>query len=243
MVSKSPPIIPMCVKFEARVLQESAIIKASRRLARPSVLGTRFFNAPWSGEIQPLFKSIISCYQQLVLHYERGENPTVNPISVENDCLLYLSHRLLCLPYQCPLTEFEEIIRVSIFVYLSIRIWSIYGTPCLDSQVKSLRDLLRRNNFLLESTASDLLFWVLFIGSLASKGLESHSWFSARLVDIADQMHLQDWDTATAFLGEFLFICRPQDDPAVELWYSLFQRRSLATIEARPILQQQMVIR
>ena len=223
----------MCTKFENRVLRESAIIKASHRFAKSLAFGTRFFNAPWSSEIQPLFKSIISWYQQLVSYYESRDIFTVDPMSVENDCLLYLSHRLLSLPYQCSITSFEETIRLSIFVYSCIRIWSIYGTPCLESQVEMLRESLSKNYFVLQSTASDLLFWILFTGSLASKGMGCNSWFLTCLVDIRGQLSLE-WDSAVSMLEEFFFVCRPQDEPAKELWISAFQGRNPTTLNVIP---------
>lgn len=216
----SRPAIPMCTKFEKRVLEQSTIIKASSHTTntRTSTLGARFFNAPWSNEIQPRLKLIISWYQQLVSYYESLETSSAEPMSVENDCLLYLSHRLLSLPYESTLTPFEETLRLAILVYSTIRVWSLYGMRCLEMLVETLRERLYKSYFSLQSTARDLLFWILFVGSLASKGMKCHSWFLVRLVDVADQLSLEGWGSTVSVLQEFLFVCRPRDEPAKELW-------------------------
>lgn len=210
----------MCAKFENRVLEQSTIIKASNRATntKASTFGARFFNAPWSNEIQPKLKSLISWYQQLVSYYENLSTISAEPMSVENDCLIYLTHRLLSLPHEISLTPFEEIVRLSILVYSSIRVWSLYGMPCLEVLVETLRHSLCKSYRTLQSTKSDLLFWILFMGSLASRGMECHSWFLAHLVDVADQLSLEGWGSAMSVLQGFLFVCRSSDEPAKELW-------------------------
>ncbi|CEJ59376.1 hypothetical protein PMG11_08001 [Penicillium brasilianum] len=220
MIQERPPAIPMCAKFENRVLEQSTIIKASNNTmkTKASTLGARFFNAPWSNQIQPRFKALISWYQQLVSYYENLGTISAEPMSVENDCLLYLTHRLLSLPYEISLTPFEEIVRLSILVYSSIRVWSLYGMPCLEVLVGTLRKSLCKSYRTLQSTNSDLLFWILFVGSLASRGMECHSWFLAHLVDVADQLSLEGWGSAISVLQGFLFVCRSADEPAKELW-------------------------
>lgn len=216
----------MCSKFQNRVFKESAFFKLNSRfakLSKLSKLGTGFFNSSWSKDIPPMFKSIISLFQQLVNYYESLDIVVAEPMSVENDCLLFLGYRLLALPYQCSLSAFQETVRLTILAYASIRVWSFYGMPCLEALVGSLRRSLIDSLPIIRSTAPDLLFWVLFIGSLASRGMDCHPWFLMRLVDVADELLLDGWDSAVSVLEKFFFVCRSQDEPARELWISAFR--------------------
>lgn len=215
--------LDMCSKFQSRVLKESSFFKAHNDFTKTSAFGARFFTASWSKDIHPIFKSIISSFQQLISYYESFNDVDVEPMSVENDCLLYLSHRLLSLPCHCPLTVFEETLRLSIMTYSCVRIWNLYGIPCLGCLIETLRKSLLRSFSILQSTAPDLLFWILFMGSLASKGMKSNSWFLAHLMDVAEQLSLKNWDSALSVLKNYFFVCRPRDEPAKELWYSTFR--------------------
>jgi hypothetical protein len=220
-MSNSMPTLDMCGKFQSRVLKESAFFKSKNRFTESSALGTRFFDASWP--IHPTFRSIISSFQQIISYYESFANVDVEPMSVENDCLLFLCYRLMSLPFQVSLTPFEETLRLSIMAYTCVRIWTLYGIPCLERLVELLRKSLFTSLSALQSTAPDLLFWILFIGSLASKAMKSHSWFLAQLKNIADKLSLQKWDHAVSLLEKFFFICRPSDEPAKELWHSTFR--------------------
>ncbi|OQD79652.1 hypothetical protein PENANT_c046G10488 [Penicillium antarcticum] len=199
------------------------LYRSKNRFTESSSLGTRFFTASWSRDIQPTFKSIISSYQQLISYYESFANVDVEPMSVENDCLLFLGYRLISLPYEVSLTPFEETLRLSIMTYNSVRIWALYGIPCLERLVDMLRISLFTSLSALQSTAPDLLFWIFFVGSLASKSMKHHSWFVAHLTDVADQLSLQKWDRAVGLLEKFFFVCRPSDEPAKDLWQSTFR--------------------
>lgn len=216
------PKLDMCAKFQTRVLKESAFFKANNHFTISSTLGTRIFNSPWSQEIHPIFKSILSHFRQLVSYYESFNEVDVEPMSVENDCLLYLNYRLLSLPFECLLTPFEETLRLSVLTYCCVRIWNLFGVPCLGALLEQLRRSLFRSLYLFQSTAPDLLFWILFIGSLASRGMKTSSWFLAHLTDAAEQMGLKNWASAASILETFFFVCRRHDEPARELWNSNF---------------------
>jgi hypothetical protein len=226
MITQAPPALYMCSKFQNRVFKESAFFKLNSRftkLSRFSKLGTSFLNSPWSTDIPPMFKSIISLFQQLVTYYESLDIVVADPMSVENDCLLFLGYRLLGLPYQCELSPFQETLRLAILAYASVRVWSFYGMSCLESLAETLRQSLVESLPVIRSTAPDLLFWVLFIGSLASRGMRCHSWFLTRLVDAADQLGLEGWGSALPILERFFFVCRSKDEPAKEMWNSAFR--------------------
>lgn len=221
-MSNSLPKLDMCSKFQKRVLKESGFFKANNQFANNSTLGTQFFNASWSPDINPILKSIISSLRQLISYYESFNDVDVEPMSVENDCLLYLNYRLLSLPCQCSLAPFDETLRLTLLAYCCVRVWNLYGVPCLGNLIESLRKSLLQSFHVFQSTAPELLFYILFIGSLASRNMKPNPWFLVHLTDATDQLGLKDWDSAVSTLEGFFFVSRPSDDPAKELWYSNF---------------------
>jgi hypothetical protein len=221
-MSDTLPKIDMCSKFQNRVIKESSFFTANNHFTKSSPLGIRFFSAPWSRDIHPIFQSILSSFQQLISYYESFNDVDVEPMSVENDCLLYLNYRLLSLPNQCVLTPLEETLRLSVLTYCCVRIWNLYGVPCLGLLIEKLRRSLLQSFYVLRSTAPDLLFWVLFVGSLASRAMKPNAWFLAQLTDTADQLALKDWPSAVSTLETFFFVCRRSDEPAKDLWMSTF---------------------
>ncbi|KAJ5669892.1 hypothetical protein N7462_010962 [Penicillium macrosclerotiorum] len=222
MIGTTPPAVRMCAKFEDRIIKESLSYKLNELPTRRSTVGLHFFDASWSKHIQSKFKPIIQSFQSLITFYENLDIVQLEPMSVENDHLLFLGYQLLSLPYLCSLTPFEETIRLSIFVYASCRIWSFYGTSCLEVLVETLRESISTSFVVLESVASDLLFWILFIGSLASKGMKCHSWYLGLLTDLADKLFLEGWDSVVSILERYFFRFRSEDDPAKEIWNSAF---------------------
>jgi hypothetical protein len=59
--------------------------------------------------------------------------------------------------------------------------------------------------------APDLLFWMLVIGGLGSKGYSTHSWFVDHTAYVAQHVGLSDRHQARRLLGEFFYADQPED--------------------------------
>jgi hypothetical protein len=66
--------------------------------------------------------------------------------------------------------------------------------------------------------ADDLLFWILFVGGMASEGLECRRWFVVRLRETADRLGITGWDAAFPLLDGFFFLDRSGENYAGNLW-------------------------
>lgn len=160
------------------------------------------------------FRNIISCH-------ERSVEVDSRHMPVENDYLVFLSHRLYALPYKTPITPFQDVLRISLLVYGLVRIWGWSRKPCFAYMAQMARQKIEKCDDFLQETAPDLLFWALFLGGLVSTGLDGHDWFLARLDQLAERMCILDWDQAVLVLQGFFFVCRSTDESAKELWASM----------------------
>ena len=82
-----------------------------------------------------------------------------------------------------------------------------------------------RGYMVLQNQAPDLLFWALFMGSLASQELDCHPWFLNTLMDVAEMLSLTDWESAREVLEGFFFMYRSTDEPAKIIWDSALELR------------------
>lgn len=78
----------------------------------------------------------------------------------------------------------------------------------------SLRDSYEE----MSELAPDLLFWVLFMGGYASRGLECHGWFLEGLVECAVSRGVSSWDKACGVLERFFFVQRVTEEPWRGFW-------------------------
>lgn len=201
-----------------RAQADSALFKSHNA---SSAVGTRFFSSALSRDICAELQSILQSFQQLISHYESIEGTDTRSLPLENDYLLLLVRKLYSLPYDCTLTPVQDTIKISVLVYCVVRIWKFEGKPCIQYLNRTLRQSLEKSRPELETTAPDLIFWSLFLGALASPGLESHKWCVTGLKESARKLSLKDWDSAVLVLQGFFFVCRPSNEPAKRLWHSI----------------------
>ncbi|KAJ5579583.1 uncharacterized protein N7459_005568 [Penicillium hispanicum] len=223
LVANQPPIFDITPKWVSRLRDESSFLNFDKD--EPSTVGYGFFDSTWAGDIHPQLILILQSLRKLIPCYENEVYANSQSIPIANDCLLLLTHQLLSLSYEFPLTPFQETLRLSILLYVAIRIWTFQGKGCTEYFLQFLRTSLDKTHHLLERTAVDLLFWIYFMSSFASKGLECHSWCVARLIKCGDALSVDDWDSAFLVLRRFLFVSRSTDESAKEFWNSVRQSR------------------
>lgn len=211
--------------MQKRVAKEFSSIKSHPGYIKSPTLGTRFFQSPWSHALRPDFIPIIESFQELIPCYEGIIKTGSRPSAVGNDCLCLLCHRLLSLTDECAHDPLEDTLRLSILVYCVTRLWIFQGLPCMPIIVDHFQRSIVRGYMVLQNQAPDLLFWALFMGSLASQELDCHPWFLNTLMDVAEMLSLTDWESAREVLEGFFFMYRSTDEPAKIIWDSALELR------------------
>lgn len=189
-----------------------------------SVLGTSFFKASWYAGLEDSMKFFLRASQRLVQYFEVSSlNPSI-VLPTDNSLFLLLGYQLVSIRYTAtPVEDFDshpvscllnEPLRLSLFIYLNMRIWNFQDYPIMHHLVKSLRDSLlctisttfSASALLhIKTTAPDVLFWILFIGGMAAQGHSPHLWFVHQLVDLAAILELRDWRAVRKLLGGYLY--------------------------------------
>ncbi|KAL3467875.1 hypothetical protein BJX64DRAFT_124443 [Aspergillus heterothallicus] len=216
LLTRSLPAFPMSVTWRNRVLDRSRVAQSSCKTRELSSCGTRFFTSPWSQYLQAGMNSSLRLFQRLTLCTSTQRPSGLTPL---DDSLINLAtHELLCLSFVGSAADFHEPLRVALLLYALTRILSLQWIKATAFVVEDLRRSLLSSLPVLQTTATDLLFWILFTGGMASGGLECRRWFVARLRETADRLEITDWNTALALLDGFLFLRRPGDSCAEALW-------------------------
>ncbi|KAL3487461.1 hypothetical protein BJX62DRAFT_213506 [Aspergillus germanicus] len=257
-LTNTTPARPLIARWRCEILQETNVFHSSSDLvshldhstrARLSMLGTSFFEAPWYYDLAGTMKALLCVSQRLIQYYEAGRLQPSPDVLTDNSLFLVLGHQLLSTRYPAlsPAGEshsetvscvLDEPIRITLFIYLNMRIWNFQEYPIMQRLVNSLRDALlciviisptgfpvplpapASVLFHVKNNAPDVVFWMLFIGAMASQGhsANTQSWFVHQLADLAELLELRDWEMAREFLGGFFFTDQPGQQRGEELW-------------------------
>jgi hypothetical protein len=221
LINDKPVQLNKSWKWEFKVRKECPFLWENYEIA-PSFVGRRFFTSSWSSDLHPELVSSLCSLKKLVSLYENVSCSSWKQTRMDNDGLLLLNHELLTLAHDRSLPAFQDTLRLAILIYTVVRIRGFGGMPCADIFVSTLRKSLQASSASLKSTAPDLLLWILFIGSLASRGRSCHSSFLQKLQESAHELSLERWDSAVVVLQEYFFVYRSSDGPVKEMWHSAF---------------------
>jgi hypothetical protein len=181
-------------------------------------LGSRFATAPWFAELDPSMQYTIDVCHRLLVHIGIAALRPNVVMPGDNDLYLLLEHHLVSLDYPERNTDLNEPLRQTIFIYLYIRVMHLQSFPIMPYMADALRECLLPRLSYLQEIAPDLLFWILFVGALASQGYRSHPWFVAYLRCMASSLGLEEWDKARVVLGEFFYAPEPEETVVDDLW-------------------------
>jgi hypothetical protein len=176
-------------------------------------LGIRFARASWYAELDSSMKYTIDVCRRLLVHFEMATTPPNVVMPTDNDLYITLKHHLLSLHYAPRNDDLNEPLRCSLFIYTYLRVSHFGSFPAMRYIVDGLRQSLVPRLAYFKVTAPDLLFWILFIGGMASQGHVSHPWFMVNLRDLAEE-----WDKARLVLGEFFYTDQHGHKEAEDLW-------------------------
>ncbi|RDW61827.1 uncharacterized protein DSM5745_10499 [Aspergillus mulundensis] len=251
-LTDTPPL-PLSPKWRAEILQGLKLFSTSTGFLSSladldptlhnqlSHLGTSFLNAPWLTTLPPTLQTTLVISQRLVAYYEAAQ---VDPSLIkptDNDLFVVLMHRLVADTYK---DTVHEPLRLCLLVYLNMRVWHLQSFPIMACLVGMLRGSLLSPSASasvsavdvavdvdggcsvlshLQSVAPDLLFWILFIGGMASHGHSGHSWFLGRLAECASRLGFglegdAGWADVRGLLGGFFYTDQKGEVLGEEVW-------------------------
>ncbi|KAF7136989.1 hypothetical protein CNMCM5793_006740 [Aspergillus hiratsukae] len=236
----SRPMFPMSARWRSEILQESTLFRSTEHLQVSKsleILGNRFFAAPWYSRFDSSLKSFVQVLRRLIIYLETAQQQPSIVLPTDNDLFLVFEHQLLSTVYESGATLLQEPLRLSMLIYLNVRIWHFQAFPFMQFMVEALRRSLVPAYGHAQSTASDLLFWILFIGGMASQGYKCHPWFVSRLTEVARRLDLVEWEKARETLGGFFYTDQPGERGAENLWNEVLLMESYPYIAPKPTFQ------
>jgi hypothetical protein len=167
-------------------------------------------------------------HQLLDTRYTTAER-VITTAEDEAEAEAEMSRSLSVNPRNSPL---NEPLRLTLLTFLTTRMWHLQPFPAMeyttrylkeglcatlpDAEIDRIRDpetalttdaTTDTNTVLhhLTTTAPDLLFWILFVGGMASQSYTSYPWFVEQLALSVRSLGLWEWEQARKVLGGFFW--------------------------------------
>ncbi|KAH7186711.1 hypothetical protein DER44DRAFT_681546 [Fusarium oxysporum] len=239
-LKNSRPVFPMSAKFRSEILQESKVFQPGNHFKIPLALvplGRRFTDAPWYKDLHPTMQTFIEVFRRLIIYFEIATMQPEVVMPTDNDLFLVLEHQLLSISYTPEGDDLNEPLRLSLLIYLNLRVWHFQTFPFMRYMVEALKRSLAPKLPHFQAAAPDLSFWVLFIGGMASQGYTTHPWFTTHLTEMAQRLGVEDWEKVRVVLGEFFYTDQPGETGAEDLWNEALLGGSYPYIAPKPTLQ------
>ncbi|KAL3446102.1 hypothetical protein BJX65DRAFT_309340 [Aspergillus insuetus] len=207
-LTNTRPTFAMSSRFRSEILQNERFFQTREPHSVPSrlsQLGKSFFTAPWYAQLDSSIRAYTQVLHRLIIHYEEAQlNPSlITP--TDNDLFLVFDHQLLSTAYASGEDDLHEPLRLAFLIYVNIRIWHFQGIPLTQYPATALQTSLEVPFAYLQVNATKLLFWMLWMGGLASRGAECNVWFVENLRVVVQQLGLDHWVTARILLGGFFY--------------------------------------
>ncbi|KAL2848721.1 hypothetical protein BJX68DRAFT_276253 [Aspergillus pseudodeflectus] len=239
ILTNTRPAFPMSPKWRSEILQETKVFQSvdfllpfynttntndpdnplTEIMKILSPLGTSFFKAPWYMSLDPSMKSFLHVMKRLIQYYEIAQLTPSIVMPTDNDLFLLLEYQLVNVTYPVSHNGFNEPLRLALLIYLNMRIWHLHSFPYMAYLTGYLRTALEGVLARLRGDDPRLLFWILFIGDMASLGHEGHSWFVEKLAEIAyEHLGIRGWSEAREVLVGYFYMDQPGDSGGEDLW-------------------------
>ncbi|KKK18816.1 hypothetical protein ARAM_003261 [Aspergillus rambellii] len=228
-LKNSRPIFSLSARWRSEILQESKVFRSTEKLETSEALaliGTYFFKAPWFQGLDSSMKTFLRVFQRLITYYEIAQLRPSLVMPTDNDLFLVFEHELLSASY-AEETDVHEPLRLCLLIYLNLRVWHFQSFPFMRYMIEALRQsLVPRLNYI-ETMDRTLLFWILFVGGMASQGYNCHPWFVHHLTTTTTRLGFDKWETARPVLGRFFYTDQPGEKRGAEdLWNEVLVKES-----------------
>ncbi|KAL5343159.1 hypothetical protein BJX70DRAFT_354728 [Aspergillus crustosus] len=254
-LNNTQPSFPIIPKWRNAILQHPKTfqITGQEDINIPealSSLGISIFNSTWYEELDKSMKVLLRVLFRLIIYYETAVRNPSSVTPTDNDLYILFEHQLVSIKFdqtntiannpdisetelqnenQEPLPlDLNESLRITLLVYTNLRLWHLQAFPFMQYIAESLKQNLSIHLLQIQTTASpDLLFWMLFIGGLASQGYNSHSWFVSKLIVTTESLQITTWEEARWILDGFFYTDQEDEKKAEEaLWNEILAKQA-----------------
>ncbi|KAF3392551.1 hypothetical protein F1880_008838 [Penicillium rolfsii] len=236
-LTNTTPGLPLVASWRNEVLQEMKVFYSTsdfiahlddrfkESASSLQLLGTSFFAAHWYQILEDSMKKILHIFQRKIQYYEVACLQPAIVMRTDNDLFVLLEYQIISIRYApnpsaSPVGSslLNEPLRMTLFIYLNMCVF-----PVMKYMVTPLQECLSSTAPIptlthMKYTAPDLLFWILFIGTMASRGHDGHSWFIANLVELSLYLRIHHWSAAREILGGFFYTDFDGQLGGEELW-------------------------
>ncbi|OKO98051.1 hypothetical protein PENSUB_9631 [Penicillium subrubescens] len=250
-LTNTRPALPLIASWRNEILQEMKVFYSNSNFmahlderfkenaSRLSLLGTSFFAAPWYQGLEDSMKKLLHMFQRSIQYYEVACLRPSIIVRTDNDLFVLLEHQLISIRYapnpsasSMVSSLLNEPLRITLFIYLNMCVWTFQVFPVMQYMVNPLRQNLLSAVPIptlthIKHKAPDVLFWMLFIGSMASRGHDGHWWFVAQLVELTLHLGIHDWGAAREILGGFFYTDQSGQLGGEELWEQVIRLEQL----------------
>ncbi|PCG99393.1 Protein of unknown function DUF3468 [Penicillium occitanis (nom. inval.)] len=231
----SRPVFPISSRWRSEIIQDSRLFLARDELDTPkdlASLGITIFSSLWYIKLDRTMKTFLQVIRRLIFYYEYVQRNPASVMPTDNDLFLVAEHQLLSAGYiRTDPTDINEPLRLTLLVYLNLRVWHFQSFPFMEYVVESLRQSLNLSYSYLQTETPELLLWILVLGSLGSQGYKCHRWYLNRLIEITDRLGLRKWEEARALLGGYFYTDQISEKKAEEdLWNEVLLRETFPYI-------------
>ncbi|KAL4883496.1 hypothetical protein BJY04DRAFT_26343 [Aspergillus karnatakaensis] len=241
-LNNARPTFPISARWRSEILQDSAIFQTTNgNLDIPqhlSSLGASFSaSSAWYSSLDQTMQTFLSVFRRLILYYEIAQLRPSVVMETDNDLFLVFEHELLSLRhrYYPSAEDIHEPLRLSLLIYVNLRIWHFQRFPFMQYMVEALKQSLEISLAHLTTSAADLLFWMMFIGGLASQGYATHRWFVNHLRRVTSELGLEEWGDARKVLEGFFYTEQATERKAEEdLWNEVLTKGAYTYIAPKP---------
>ncbi|KAJ5355125.1 uncharacterized protein N7496_012337 [Penicillium cataractarum] len=217
------PIFPISTRWRSEIIQDFRLLLTRDEIDTPkdlASLGVTIFSSSWYTTLDRTLKIFFQVIQRLIIYYEHAQRNPASVMPTDNDLFLVAEHQILsaCFETTDP-TDINEPLRLTLVIYLNLRVWHFQSFPFMQYVVESLRQSLEVPYQHLQNETPELLFWILVLGGLASQGYKCHRWYLTRLIEMTERLGLSEWQAARAVLGRYFYTDQPSEKRAEEdLW-------------------------
>lgn len=217
------PVFPISASWRSEIIQDVRLFLTQDELDTPedlTYLGVTIFSSSWYTMLDYTMKTSLYVIRRLIIYYEYAQRNPASVMPTDNDLFLIAEHQLLSACYETTdPADINESLRLTLVIYLNLRVWHFQSFPFMQYVVESLRQSLNIPYLYLQTETPELLFWVLVLGSLASQGYKCHRWYLSRLIEMTEQLGLNKWEEARAILGGYFYTDQTSEKRAEEdLW-------------------------